>query len=196
MDGRENRIAFSLKNYLNARFENKKGQVSYRQWVTLTLTQAYDFEEERRHTEPGEKKEPFEPLNVTLRVQPLANIDFLGHLNWDHYDREIADADLSLDLFIQRSGGKKDTFKIDYVFERDNQETVSASFALNLAYGFSVGASIERDLLLDKNVSNGYWLGYDSQCWGVELGTEIDEKDTTVMVRFNLLGLGDIKTSN
>jgi LPS-assembly protein len=192
-EGRKNRMAFSLENYLDARFDNKKGGVSYRQWVTLTVTQAYDIEEERRHTEPGEKRKPFEPLNVTLRVQPLNGIDFLGHLNWDHYDREITDANLSLDLFIQRSGGKKDTFMINYVFERDIQETVSASFALNLAYGFSVGASLERDLLLDKNISNDYWLGYESQCWGVELGTEIDEKDTTIMLRFKLLGLGEIK---
>ena len=194
-DGRKNRIAFSLENYLNARLENKKGGVSYHQWVTLTLTQAYDIDEERRHTEPGEKRRPFEPLNATMRVQPLGNIDFLGRVNWDYYDQEITKAGLSLDLFFKRSGGRKDTFKIDYVFERDIQETVSAAFALNLAYGFSVGASIERDILLDTNISNGYWLGYDSQCWGVELGAETDERDTTVMVLFKLLGLGNINAS-
>ena len=196
VNGRENRIALSLSNYLDARFDNKKGGVSYRQWVTLTVTQAYDIEEERRDTEPGEKRKPFEPLNATLQVQPLGNIDFLGQVNWDHYDQEITNAGASLDLFFKRSGGRKDTFKIDYVFERDIQETVSAAFALNLAYGFSVGASIKRDIRLDTNISNCYWMGYDSQCWGVELGAEIDEKDTSVKVLFSLLGLGSNKTSN
>jgi LPS-assembly protein len=193
VDGRENRIAFSFENYLDARFENKKGGTSYRQWVTLTITQAYDIEEERRDTEPGEKRRPFEPLNATMRVQPFANIDFLGKVEWDHYDHEITLADLSLDLSINRSGGREDKFKIDYQFEKDSQKSLNASADVNLIHGFSVGASLERDLDLDENISNTFWLGYESQCWGVELGTEIDETDTTIMLRFKLLGLGEIK---
>ena len=127
-----------------------------------------------------------------MRVQPLGNTDFLGRVNWDYYDQEITNAGLSLDLFIKRSGGRKDTFKIDYVFERDIQETVSAAFALNLAYGFSVGASIKRDILLDTNISSRYWLGYDSQCWGAKIVAEVEEDETTVTFLFNLLGLGEI----
>ena len=193
VDGRKNRIAFSFENYLDARFENKKGGTRYRQWVTLTITQAYDIEEERRDTEPGEKRRPFEPLNATMRVQPFANIDFLGKVEWDHYDHEITLADLSLDLSINRSGGREDKFKIDYQFEKDSQKSLNASADVNLIHGFSVGASLERDLDLDENISNTFWLGYESQCWGVELGTEIDETDTTIMLRFKLLGLGEIK---
>lgn len=192
-DGQENRIAFSLENFLDARFENKKGGTSYRQWVTLTLTQAYDIEEKRRHTEPGEKRRPFEPLNATMRVQPFANIDFLGQVEWDHYDHEITLADLSLDISIQRSGGRKDKFKIDYQFEEDSQKSLKTAIDVNLIHGFSMGASLERDLDLDENISNTFWLGYVSQCWGAKISVEIEDDQTKVMLLFNLLGLGEIK---
>ena len=194
VDGKINRIAFSLVNFLDARLENKKGGVTYRQWATLSLTQGYDIEEVRRDTEPGEKRRPFEPLNATIRLQPFANIDFLGQVEWDHYDHETTLADLSLDVLVKRLGGRQDKVNIDYQFERDNQETLSASIDLNLAYGFSTGASLERDIDLDENISNKYWLGYDSQCWGVKIGAEIKDDETTVTLLFNLLGLGEIKT--
>ena len=192
-EGRKNRMAFSLENYLDARFDNKKGGVSYRQWVTLTVTQAYDIEEERRHTEPGEKRRPFEPLNASMRVQPFANIDFLGQVGWDHYDHEITLADLSLDISIRRSGGRKDKFKIDYQFKKDSQKSLKTAIDVNLIHGFSVGASLERDLDLDENISNTIWLGYVSQCWGAKIGAEIEDDQTKVMLLFNLLGLGETK---
>jgi LPS-assembly protein len=192
-EGKINRIAFSLENYLDARLETEKGMVKYRQWVTLTLTQGYDIEETRRDTGPGDKRRPFEPLKATMRVQPFGAADFLGVTEWDHYDHEITLADLSLDLFIKRSGGRKDKLNIDYLFKRDIQEALSASIDLNLAYGFSVGALIERDIDLHENISNSYWLGYNSQCWGAKIVSEIEDDETTVTLLFNLLGLGDIK---
>jgi LPS-assembly protein len=193
VDGKINRVAFSLENYMDARLENKKGGVEYRQWVNLTLTQGYDIEEAMRDREPGERRRPFEPLNATMRVQPFANIDFLGQVEWDHYDHEITFANLSLNASIKRSGGIKDRFKIDYQFEESGQESLKTSIEVNLVYGFSTGASLEKDLGLNENISNSFWLGYDSQCWGTKIVTERTNDDTTVMLLFNLLGLGDIK---
>ena len=193
VEGRVNRLAFTLENYLDARLEGTKGEVDYRQWATLSLTQGYDIDEVRTDKEPGEDRRPFEPLNVNMRVQPFANIDFVGVADWDHYDQEIVLADVSFELSLDRSGAKKDRFKLDYQFEEDGQETLSYWFNVNLLYGFSAGSSLKRDLDINANISNSYWLGYDSQCWGAKIVAEVEEDETTVTFLFNLLGLGEIK---
>jgi LPS-assembly protein len=190
---RTNRIALSIENFLDARLENQKGDVKYRQWATLTLSQGYDIDEARRDTKPGEDRKPFEPFIASMRVQPFAGIDFLGTAEWDHYDHEITSADVSLVLTINRSGGRKDYFKFDYQFDEADQESLNYWIDVNLIHGFSAGTSLRRDLDADENVSNSYWLGYESQCWGIKLVTEFEDDETEVTLLFNLLGLGDFK---
>jgi LPS-assembly protein len=190
---RTNRIAFSIESFLDARLEDKSGDVRYRQWATLTLAQGYDIDEARRDTEPGEDRRPFEPLTASLRVQPLGGIDFLGTAQWDHYDHEITFADLSLVLTLNRSGNRRDLFKFDYQFDEGGQESVNYWIDVNLAYGFSAGTSLNRDLDANETVSNSYWLGYQSQCWGVKLVTRFENDETEVNLLFNLLGLGEFK---
>jgi len=190
---RTNRIAFSIENFLDARLETKKGDVQYRQWATLTLTQGYDIDEARRDTKPGEDRRPFEPLSASMRVQPFAGIDFLGTAKWDHYDHKITSADVSLVLTVKRSGDRRDYFKFDYQFDEAGQESINYWIDVNLAHGFSAGTSLKRDLDANENVSNSYWLGYQSQCWGVKLATRFEDDETEVSLLFNLLGLGDFK---
>jgi hypothetical protein len=64
---------------------------------------------------------------------------------------------------------------------------------VNLAYGFSVGSSLQRDLDLGENISNSFWLQYKSQCWGLKLSGEMEDGDTSIMLQFHLLGLGDFR---
>jgi hypothetical protein len=63
---------------------------------------------------------------------------------------------------------------------------------VNLLYGFYVGSALERDLGAGTTLSNRYWLGYNSQCWGARLVVDFEDDETTVMVGFTLLGLGKI----
>ena len=85
--GDVHRVAFSLENFLNARLENEAGKVSYRQWANFNITQGYNINEARRDGSAGGKKKPFEPLTAILVLKPLTSIDFLGTVEWDHYDR-------------------------------------------------------------------------------------------------------------
>ena len=190
--GKINQLTLSIENFLDARLESNKGEVTYRQWAYLNLSQSYNIEESR-HKEPGTKEEPFEPLTGLLVLRPFQDIDIYGEARWDHYDHKMTFADLSLDLSVQRSGKRKDTFKVDYQYEKDGQKSLNFWLGVNLAHGFSVGSSLERDLGLDYTVSNSYWLDYQNQCWGVRFGAERQDEDTNVMVLFRLLGLGDIK---
>jgi LPS-assembly protein len=188
-EGDANLVTLSIENFLDARLENEKGDVSYRQWANLTLSQGYDVSEERRE---GRKKETFLPLCAEMTLRPSPNLDFFGLAKWDHYDHEINFMDLSLELSVDRSGNRKDTFNIDYLYEKDDQKSIDFWLDVNLAYGLSVGSSLKRDLDFDQNISNSYWLQYQRQCWGIKFIAEKEDEETDVLVVFQLLGLGDI----
>jgi LPS-assembly protein len=194
-EGTANRVAFTLTNFLDARLENSKGDVEYVQWVKLLLEQGYSIQEQRRRENLGRERTPMEPLRGELVFNPVKNIDFIAEAQYDHYQYDIISTDLSLDFFLERSGNKKDTLRIDYRYGEDDHETLTFNMALNLLYGFSVGGELERDLDSEQDVSSAVWLGYDRQCWGLRVvGEKADEK-MSIMVVFKLLGLGELNLS-
>lgn len=189
INGVQNEISLTIENYLNARMEDKKGRTTYRQWAYFDISQGYDIEEARSYEE---ENEPLTPLSASLIVTPFNNLDLRGTAKWDHYEHQISYTSMSMDLSIDRSGGRKDIFEIDYLYIKDKQKSLNFWIDVNLAHGFSVGSSLERDMELDENISSGFWLGYQSQCWGMKLGAKRADGDTSIMVVFNLLGLGEL----
>jgi LPS-assembly protein len=190
--GKVNQVTLSIENFLDARLENAKGYVDYVQWATLQLTQSYDINEERGDEEAGTEKKPFPPLEATMTVTAPGNVDFLGVTRWDHYDREITYADVSMDLSVDRYGGRKDTYALNYQLEKGISEAINFWVNINLAYGFEAGSSLSKDLRADQSISNNYWLGYHSQCWGVRFILQREENQSSFSVSFNLLGLGNV----
>jgi len=156
-----NRLVFTLDNYLDARLEDDKGQVRYRQWVNFQLAQGYSLDEARKDDTSGEEKAPFEPFTAALILKPTQNLDFYGVTKWDHYEHELTDTSLNYWLRV------------------------------NLVYGLAAGTSLRRNLDSKQTISNKYWLEYASQCWGVLAGVGKEEADTTFIVAFRLLGLGE-----
>lgn len=193
-EGDRNLVFFSLENYLDARLENKKGDITYRRWVTLTLTQGYDLHEARRNDIAGSDKEPFVPLEGLLIVSPIKNLDLFCEAEWDHYDNEISFADVALSLSVERAASRQDNLSIDYQYDKTGRKSLNLRANVNLVSGFYVGGSLERDINIDHDISNTYWIGYDSQCWGVKLIAERGVNETSVMVLFRLINFADIKT--
>lgn len=192
-DSNMNQVTFSLENFLDARLEDEKGRVTYRQWGSFTVSQGYDIDEARRTEDPQIKRRPLAPLSAAMTFTPFSGIDLSGEAGWDHYDSEIEYSNLSFDLAIDRAGARKDTYAFDYTFERGIEKSLNFSASVNLAHGFSVGGALKKDLALDQDISNNLWLGYLSQCWGVRLVGERIDGGTSLMVIFQLLGLGNIK---
>lgn len=192
VEGKINRITFSFANLLDARNEDDKGGITYAQWGTFSLSQGYDINEARRDEEPGREKNPFEPLVGILTFMPYPDLNLDLEAHWDHDEDDISFADLSLELSIDRSGGRKDRYEIDYQFVKGGNESLTYYLNVNLLYGFSAGTSLKRDLNVGRNIESSYWLDYQSQCWGVRLATEKLDNVDTVMVFFRLVGLGDL----
>ncbi len=190
-DGKTNLVSLSLENFLDARQEDENDRVTYRQWAAASICQGYDIDEARRERDPGGKRRPFEPLTAELSITPFPDLDLRGTGKWDHYEHEISSATISCDFSIDRSGGRRDSYRVDYRYATDGQKNLDLRTDVNLLFGLSVGGSLERDLELDYNISNSYWLEYQTQCWGVKLAAEKRDEKTSIMLVFQLLGLGD-----
>jgi len=78
------------------------------------------------------------------------------------------------------------------MYAKDSVKSLNYQFGINLAYGFSIGAERKRDFITTYDIENSYWVGYESQCWGVKLYYEDLEEDTRAMLVFSLLGAGEI----
>ena len=184
-----NRVAFSLENFLDARMEDGKGNVAYNQWAIFRLNQGYDFQEA---TEDGENT-PLTPLTAELIVTPFPTLDLRGSTGWDHYENTFTQTTLSGEFTVNRYGGRRDYYEINYQYykyEEEDQANINFRTNINLAYGFSVGGSLQRDLEVEKNITSTGWLGYQGQCWGVRLGAGKESGDTTFIVALRLVGLG------
>ncbi len=188
------RLVFTLENYLDMRIESGTGLPTYQQLIALKLVQGYDIREARgRDLEPGEDKEPFDPLEVSLTLRPHGALDLNGNLKWDHYDQEIASTQISADLNLERSGGRKDHFALEYSYQNEEEEYLNATARLNLWWGISIGTSISRDLIQSRYTRKTHWVDYQSQCWGMRVAVEEEDQDRRIMVFVRFSGLGEVK---
>ena len=183
-----NRVTLSWENFLDARIENKKGGIIYNQWAQFKLNQSYDIEEYRSDNEASE---PFSPLQALLIVTPFPNLDLRGSAGWNHYQKNFSNATLSGTLAVNRSGGRRDDYEINYQYLNDGQSNLNFLVNVNILHGFSAGGSMQRDLEAQQSISTAGWLGFESQCWGIRLGAEKQTGQTNVIVVFKLTGLGD-----
>jgi hypothetical protein len=172
-------ITLSIDNFMDAKNHDSEGNITYSRWADLNLSQGYDLDGSRLNQ-----------LTGTLILMPFHDLDLNAQFRWDHHKYEISLADLSLDFDMERSGGRKDTYRIDYV----NQDGLSKGFSyylnVNMLYGFSAGSSLQRDMDLGHNIENSFWLEYLSQCWGARLTVERFDEESSIMLTFRLLGLG------
>jgi LPS-assembly protein len=174
-----NTITLSIDNFMDAKNHDSEGNITYSRWADLNLSQGYDLDESRLNQ-----------LTGTLILTPFPDLDLNAQFRWDHHKHEISFADLSLEFDMERSGDRKDTYRVDYVDQDGLNKGLSYYLNINMLYGFSAGSSLKRDMDLGHNIENSYWLEYLSQCWGVRFTVERFDEESSIMLTFRLLGLG------
>ena len=193
-EGKTNKLTLSLENFLDTRSEDKEGKVSYRQWASLNLSQSYNIDEVRRASEPGIKRRPFDPLSISFTLKPIKLVDIYWITQWNHYDNEFTSNDLSIELNLDRSTGRKDHYKVEYQSSRGEYRNLFLSADIGLWGGFSVGGDFKKDFYADEDISSGAWVNYESQCWGIKVVAQRENEDIQFMVLFELKGLGQFRT--
>jgi LPS-assembly protein len=178
--GETNRIIFSLDNFVDVKKQDSKGNITYARWVAFSLAQGYDNDESA-----------FEPLAGLLTLMPLPGLDLDTEFRWDHDKDKISFADFSFDFVMERSGGRQDTFEIDYVYLDEGNKGLSYYLNVHLPHGLSAGSSLQRDIDLGHDIEKSCWIEYLAQCWGVRLTLERFDEESSINLTFRLLGLGD-----
>jgi len=179
-DGEINRIIFSLDNFVDVKKQDSKDNITYARWAAFSLAQGYDNDESS-----------LEPLTGLLNFMPLPGLDLDTELRWDHDKDKISFADFSLDYNMERSGGRQDTFEIDYVYLNEGNKGLSYYLNVHLPYGLSAGSSLQRDMDLGHDIEKSCWIEYLAQCWGARLTLERFDEESSIKLTFRLLGLGD-----
>jgi len=154
------------------------------------LIQGYDIASAR----DDDENKPLTPLKALLIVTPFPSLNLRGSAGWDHYEHEFSQATLSGNLSVNRSGGRKDTYELNYQYYQGSttgQTNVNFQTNINLIYGLSVGGWLQRDMEKNKNISTAGWVGFQRQCWGLKLGASREMGNTDVIVVLRLIGLGD-----
>ncbi len=190
-EGDLNILTLAVENILDSRKDDPEGGVHYAQWGTFTLSQGYSLGEARRDEEPWRRKRPWEPLVTELNLFPFPSLDLDGEMHWDHYENDVTFGDMSLELSLDRAGGRKDRFALEYIYEEDRFDTIGYRINVNLGGGFAVGTALRKDLEFDHTMESSYWLDYRAQCWGLRLSAGSLDGIDSVMLQFQLLGLGD-----
>lgn len=217
-EGKRNVVAFSLENFIDAKNENAKGEVTYKEWGTLQLIQGYDITEDDVDDVfvPPRNDRPFLPLTAIFTYHPFQSMELDSEIWWDHYEDQVALVDSFLEFSLKRAGGRLDRYGLEYLYIRDgnqNQplnviqglnvtqglnssgianESLGVNAHVNVVDGIAAGTSVHRALNLDRSVGARYYLQYSSQCWGVQVSMENLAGIDAVMVKFSLLGLGEI----
>jgi len=191
-EGKMNRVAFALDNFLDARRDTEKEGVLYEQWARFTLIQGYRINGTWWEDDLSNEDKPFEPLIGILTLRPLSNVYFDGEVHWDHYDKDISFAELSLEAHIPRSGGRTDRIGVDYQYVEEGDKGFNFNVHVNLDYGFAVGGSLRRSINSNDSLEETFYVDYTSQCWGVRVISDNLDGIGSVMVQFRLLGLGQI----
>ena len=194
-EGDINRLTLSIDNLLDVKKEDDKGNITYAQWGSMSINQGYNLDESCCPSGSLRKQGPFEPLAGILTFMPFPDLKLNAEAHWDHYENAVSYADLSFGFMMERSGGRKDTYEIDYTYLRDGSKGLGYYVDINLLYGFSAGTSLRRDIDLGQNIERSYWIEHTSQCWGIRLGFEKIDEESNIMVTFRLLGLGDLSGS-
>jgi len=191
-EGKMNRVALALDNFLDAKRETEKEGALYEQWARFTLIQGYRINGTWWEDDLSIEDKPFEPLIGILTLRPLSNVYLNGEVHWDHYDKEIPFADVALTVQIPRYGGRADYFGVDYQYDKEGEKGFNFSAHVNLDYGFAVGGSLRRDMNSEDSLQESLYIEYQSQCWGVRVISDNLDGVDSIMIQFRLLGLGDL----
>jgi LPS-assembly protein len=192
-DGKMNRVALALDNFLDARRDTQKEGALYEQWTRFTLIQGYRLNQTWWEDDLSKEDKPFEPLIGILTLRPFGNVYLEGEVHWDHYDKDIPYADVALQAHLPRSGGRADRIGVDYQYVKEGDKGFNFSAHVNLDYGFAVGGALRRSVSSKDSLEETLYIDYQSQCWGVRVITDSLDGIGSIMVQFRLLGLGELR---
>ncbi len=186
-----NRISYGLVSRLIGRWRGEDGRAVYHEFLYLRLSQEYDIRESRRSLlDPTDERRPFSSLRTEMILRP--NAESLLDLDF-RYDPDAARQRLStFNLLGRYRDGRGNGISAEYRYARNLVEYVDATLEVSLFRPVYLDYRHRFDLRDTKRLENTLELEYRSQCWSLFLTLQDREGDRSVMVTFELAGLGRV----
>jgi LPS-assembly protein len=201
----KNVVTYSVTNFFTARSTRQPTQDSesnpgseqgpgtplytYHDFCRIKFTQSYDIQEARRD-EGGVSKRPFSDIKGELEFRPHHCLDLDGDVAWSPYDNEFKSYNAILTMCDRRG----DRISVDYLYSRDESESVFATALVKLFHPVSVYGEHERNIKDGKSVETVIGFMYEPQCWSLNLSYTDDRTMDTqeYFVELSLYGLGKV----
>jgi len=187
----ENRVFYSLANYVTGKFAGADGGAEYRELLYLRLAQGYDFSGERRDLLTlVDEKRPFTDVMLEARVNPLKQVSLSLDSRFNVYDARMSTTAVS--AAVKDDSGN--TAGMSYRFARNEVDylegKVSVALLRPLFFNYSARYSFDGKDFLESF----YSAEYRHQCWSVSASYR-DRVDTQeFFVSFSLAGIGSLGT--
>lgn len=185
----DNYVYYAVTNTLTAKLKQHDGTFAYREFFRFKLYQMYGTLEDTREWRPASKKEhPFSELSMELDFYPFSYLGFSARNTIDVYTGVWRQTNYDLSL----SDWRGDSAVIGYRYTQHSVEEINLALRAKITNEISGLYIHRRNLLYKQTVENSYGLGYNRQCWGVDVSYTETETDKRYMVNVSLLGLGRV----
>ncbi|MEJ2040154.1 MAG: LPS assembly protein LptD, partial [Desulfosarcinaceae bacterium] len=189
-----NLITYSLTNVLTARrptgMLNGQPAFAYNSFLRLKLENSYDIN--ASHQEDGR---PFSDIEADLYITPGRYLWLEADAAWSPYDHVFTNHNTSMNLWDERG----DLFSATYRYTRetapdedDGIASISFDAQLMIDKSWRLTGGYEYNLYDDKEIESRLGVGYQAQCWGVDLEQVVGETSRSYYLVFHLKGLGSI----
>lgn len=181
--GRQNRITYSLTNWLTGRDPSGTEEgYSYAQLMRLKIEQSYDINKEK-----DDDPEPFSPILGEVHFSPCRYLTFKADANWSTYEDRFVNHNTAVDI----SDPRGDRLVVEHRYSRDSSESVFGSLHVQITRVLAAWGEYERNLKDEKDILTKIGAKYTSQCWSLSLGYADRDDDKSVSFLINLHGLGE-----
>ncbi len=184
-----NTVTYSLINTLIARLKDEEGGVTYREFLRLKLSQAYDIREARKHRgSPTTEKRPFGNVTAELDFDPFRYFSLDADAQFNVNSGEWEGINSTFDI----SDPRGDSLTAEYRYTQNSVEEINLSFKGKATDSLDLMYILRKDELGSKTLEATYAVNYHRQCWSAEFSYSDSPDDRRFMVVFSLYGLGKV----
>ena len=192
----ENRLTFSITNYLISKTLNRPAASELSQAVSDELSdeysthaflwfkieQVYDF---IKKNEPDEK--PFCPLTAELSLTPANRLSLRAETEWDHDKGHFT----LFNTYCRIRSGTGDYLMVDYRHIRGTSQSVNLAFQTAVTRSIGLFGNYERNIETSEDIEKKIGTRYNAQCWALDCFFKEDDDDRNIGFMITLKGLGE-----
>ena len=194
-----NRITYSLTNSFSARLDYAPGEVEYRDFARLKVSQFYDISQPEGGAADTStsRDQPFSNVFTQLDFTPRRYVRATYRNEYSPYDGDIKRHRLLAHLWDQRG----DRLNVNYQRGLDEDgrtivEEIDTELKLRLWGGVSINVLNNYDLDRNETIESEYNITVQRQCWGISISYVDDPgaDERRVALGISLYGVGELET--